>query len=407
MLDPATGSNRAGSLFDIRGARAFHQGLVPDPDAVGVRAQDDLTLVVDLEAPTGYLLHLLVNAYPVPRHAVQRWGPAWAEPETIVSNGPFTLSAWHRREALVLERNPLYHGRFTGNLERVELSLRAAGEWRPALLAYEADRHDLFCLEPAAPREMDHVRQRHGAEYVSLPSAAVDRLAFDLTCPPFEDRRVRRAFAHAVDRQALADAALGGYNFPATGGFVPPGMPGYAPGIALPFDPGQAAALLAAAGYPGGRGFPDVELVANFRYGGVCEHLQAQWREHLGVEIRWRVMDWSDLLDLLAEAVPPLLLQGWVADYPDPDTYLRVAVQLHAAWGSERYLDLVEGARRSTDQSERMALYAQAERLLAEDVPLLPLVYERIHMLIKPWVRRYPISVLGDPFWKDAVIEPH
>jgi oligopeptide transport system substrate-binding protein len=326
----------------------------------------------------------------------------------MVCNGPFTLASWRPGETLVLERNPLYHGRFGGNLERVELSLTAAGEWRPALEAYEADCADWFEFETTAPAEMDRLRERHAREYVSLPAPATFYLAFDTTCAPFADRRVRRALALALDRPALTDAALGGYSFPATGGLVPPGIPGHAPGIALPYDPQQAAELLASAGYPGARDFPEVELLANLRFRNLCEQLQAKWQERLGIQIRWQVLDWSDLLARYASRPrPPVYLMGWIADYPDPDSFLRVAVQHHTAWRPERYLELVDQAHRMTDQAERMKIYALAERLLVEDVPLLPLTYERLHLLLKPWMKRFPISVLLDLFWKDVVIKPH
>jgi ABC-type oligopeptide transport system substrate-binding subunit len=306
---------------------------------------------------------------------------------------------------LVLERNPMYHGRFAGNVERVELSLRPAGEWLAQLEMYEADCLDILRLGPSPGRELDRVRQRHGAEYVSFQNASTHYLGFDVARPPFDDLRLRQAFALALDRQALADATGG--KLPATGGFVPPGMPGHVPGIALPFDPERASDLVADAGYAGRNGFPEVELVASRRLQGLCEGLQQQWAEHLGITIRWRLMAWSDLLALLDEKVPALFLMGWSADYPDPDSFLRVGIPRRTPWQHEGYLDRVHRARRSTDQAERMAHYAQAERILAEQVPCLPLFYGRAHFLLKPWVRRYPTSVFGDLFWKDVVIEPH
>jgi ABC-type oligopeptide transport system substrate-binding subunit len=150
-----------------------------------------------------------------------------------------------------------------------------------------------------------------------------------------------------------------------------------------------------------------VDLVANLALQGVCEHLQAQWQEHLGVEIRLRVVELSESYRILDEESPPLFIQGWAADYPDPDNFFRVALQSSTAWWPEGYSQLVNRARRSTDQRERIDLYAQAERFLAEDAPVLPLFYTRRHLLLKPWVKRYPISVQGEFFWKDVIIEPH
>jgi ABC-type transport system substrate-binding protein len=131
------------------------------------------------------------------------------------------------------------------------------------------------------------------------------------------------------------------------------------------------------------------------------------WKDNLGVEVHWHSLPWAEYLDRTYKAPPPVYVMGWLGDYPDPDNFLRVAVQLHSAWRHERYIEAIEQARCSSDQAQRMALYAQAERILAEEVPLLPLGYQRSHLLIKPWVKRYPISAVGGAFWKDVIIDPH
>jgi oligopeptide transport system substrate-binding protein len=409
VLDAATESTCASQLYDLVGARAYHQGQVPDPDTVGVRALDEATLTVELERPVGYLLHLLAYAatWPVPRHVVEQRGAAWTDPESLVTNGPFTLESWRPGSSMVVVRNPRYHGGGGGNVERVELTLFPSRARATELPLYEADSLDIFELDALAPEEADRIRRLHGAEYVSLPGATSYYVAFDVRDPPFDDPRVRRAFAHAVDRETLAGVTLGGYYAPATGGFVPPGMPGHAPGIALPYNPETARELLVDAGYPGGEGFPTVDFVTHLRHRAVSKHLYAQWQENLGVQLRWSEMPWAEFLDKVHSDPPHLFFIGWVADYPDPDSFLRVAVQLHTAWRSQRYLALVDEAGQATDQAERMKLYAEVERLLAEEVPLLPLTYERAHLLLKPWLRRYPVSVSGDQHWKDVIIEPH
>jgi oligopeptide transport system substrate-binding protein len=369
---------------------------------------DDHTLLLELEAPSGHSFQQITQNLPVPRHAVERGGDAWTDPGSIVSNGPFTLKSWQPEDRLVLERNPLYHGRFRGNLQQVELAVAPGGELPAAQEMYEADRVDVLALmtgmEPGAVRELDRIRQRHGADYVSLPEEVTYFLAFDVTRPPFTDRQVRRAFALALDRQVLADGVLGGYRQPATGGLVPRAMPGHCPGIALPCDPEQAAELLASTGYPSGAGFPEAELRHHAPARGVAEYLRSAWQEHLGVAVN---LNLHEPAAKPVETRPHLSLTGWATAYDDPHGFLGVAVSLYTAWGSEPYLDLVERARCSTDPSERMALYAEAERLLVEEVPLLPLLYGQQHLLLKPWVRRYPLSVRGTPCWKDVILEPH
>ncbi|MCP4535661.1 MAG: peptide ABC transporter substrate-binding protein, partial [Chloroflexi bacterium] len=305
MLDPSTDSPNASLLYDIKGTRAFHQGEGRWED-VGVQSLDDSTLVVELEAPTGYLLHLLAcNATcPVPQHVVELHGEAWAKVENIVTNGPFRLDSWQRDESIILSRNPTYYGRFTGNLEYVNLSLRPLDP-DVALEMYEADNLDILGLVPA---DMDRARQRYAGEYISFPTLQVTYIEFDLSQPPVDDLRVRQALALAVDKGTLANVVLGGYRSPATGGMAPPGMPGHSAEIGLPYDPERARRLLAEAGYPDGRGFPVIDCPLNQNVGPVNEYLQAQWRENLGIEIVWQVeKDMVTYLDGLRNDTPPML----------------------------------------------------------------------------------------------------
>jgi oligopeptide transport system substrate-binding protein len=118
-------------------------------------------------------------------------------------------------------------------------------------------------------------------------------------------------------------------------------------------------------------------------------------------------MHWAEYLDLLRSGGPQMWIMSWVSDYPDPDNYLRVALQRFSGWHHERYHAIVEQARRALEQGERMGLYAQAERILLEEVPILPLFYLRWHMLLKPWVKKYPTSMASALYLKDVVLEPH
>ncbi len=408
VLDPAREWRAAIHLYNIKGAMAYNQRQLADPGRVGVRALDRFTLAVELEGPANYFPYLLAFSplFPIPRHMVQANGTAWDQSEHVVTNGPFRLVAWERGQSMALERNPTYHGRFAGNVQRVECSF---GSERPArfLQMYAEDRLDI-CGD-LAPAEMARARQGYAGEHVSGPRLSIDFLGFDVSRPPFNDRRVRRAFALATDRDTLADIALRSYAFPATGGFVPPGMPGHSPGIGLPYDPEAARCLLVEAGYPGGHGFPAIECLARDDpgHGLLSKYLQAQWLENLGVEIVWQEIEWSEFPDRMSEGIPHLWLVGWWADYPDPDDYLRIVWWFPPGWQHRVYDGLVEDARRTMDQEPRMKLYQQADRILVEEVPVLPLTYLRFHMLVKPWVRQHTTSPLRWWFWKDIVLVPH
>jgi ABC-type oligopeptide transport system substrate-binding subunit len=409
-LDPAIGSPNAGLLYNVAGARSFHQGEA-GWEGVGVRAVDEATLVVELEEPTGYFLQLLAHftTYALPQHAVEAHGEAWTEVGNIVTNGPFRLEAWQRGESMVLVRNADYRGRFTGNVQRVELTLLPLREWPAVLEKYEAGDLDVILRHwHIPPPERDRIRRRHAGEYVSVPALHTGYVGFDVSRPPFDDPRVRRAFGLAIDKETLADVVNRGYWFPATGGFVPPAMPGHSPGIGLPYDSEGARRLLAEAGYPGGRGFPVVSAATFQGIEATIEYLQAQWRENLGVEIPCKAVRFGEYGEWSGEEPPHISISAWQADYPDPDDFLRVGLQSACrGWRCEAYDRLVNEARRMIDQRERMRLYRQADRILIEQVPVIPFVHLRWSLLVKPWVKRYPASAIRQWFWKDVIIEPH
>ncbi len=407
VLDPATGSESARMLYDVRGAREFHAGRVRDAGSVGVRARDAGTLEVELEGPTSYFLQLLT--YPalcaVPRHVVQTYGAEWTHPANIVTNGPFRMRDWQQGQYMVLARNADYRGRFSGNLQQAQVHFIPDPQDRLSL--YEADRLDVLVLQTPAAPERDWTRQRHAEEYVSGPSLSTVFLSLAAARPPLNDARVRRALAMAVNRESLADVLARGFASPALGGLVPPGMPGHSSKIGLPFDPAGARQLLAEAGYPAGRGFPHL-VGRTTRVTVTTDYLKSQWRENLGIEVEWQGVSYSELSDLLAAEQPALIVDGWIADYPDPDDFLRVGVQTYQpSWRHSVYERLVEDARRATDQRQRLELYVQADRILVEEAVIVPISYSRLHLLIKPWVTRFPMSTIKYWFFKDVVLEPH
>lgn len=410
VLKPSYGLPDALILYDIKGARAFHRGEITGPDLVGVRAQDELTLVVELERPASYLPHLVTHwlTYPVPRHVVEGHGESWTEVENTVTNGPFRLESWQPGESMVLVRNPEYHGRFRGNVQEVELSLDV--DPSAELRMYEADDLDIAYLWELPPLEMDSARQRYAGEYVSGPSLATWLVGFNMSGPPFDDVRVRRAFVLATDRDTLAGVGMRGHFFPATGGVVPPGMPGHSAGIGVAHDVEGARQLLAEAGYPDSRDLPVMVFLAppSPAVQQAIEQLQAQWEEKLGVEISVERRGWQEYFDGHRKGEAHLFFDSCMARYPDPDHCLRDVLGGRPTWWrNEAYAGLLEKARRVMDQGERMALYRQADRILIEEAPVIPIGYGRQHLLVKPWVSKFPTSAIKHLFWKDVIIEPH
>jgi ABC-type oligopeptide transport system substrate-binding subunit len=404
-LDPRTEAPPGGAaelLCDIKGARAFHEGR-GGREGVGVQAVDPVTLRVELEGPTGYFLSLLSQetTYAVPRHVVEAHGPEWTSLAHMVSSGPFQLRDWRLGRRIVLARNPEYCGRARGNLQRVELICDY--ETSDLLTMYEDDLLDILPLWWLPKAEAERALERFAGEYTSRPARSTYYVGFDVRRRPFDDPRVRRALVLATDRETLSHAVRGVGFLAATGGFVSPATPGHSAGIGLSYDPKEARRLLAEGGYPGGRRFPRVEALANTGSPReALEYLEAQWRENLGIQIGWDFVDWSLFLDRsTTEDWPNLWWLGWNPDYLDPDSFLRVGFRARRAWQHEPFERLVEQARRLTDQGERMRLYGEAEKILAQEAPIMPVFYNPAPLLVKPWVKNCPGP------WKDVIIEPH
>lgn len=406
LLDPATHSPVASLLFDIEGARSFNEGRLSDPDALGVHAVDARTLVVDLAEPTPYFLQLLTLSvtFPVPRRVVERHGPAWAQPGAIVTNGPFMLDSWAPGQRLTLVRNPGWSGRAHGNVERVELSVLGHATATPD--AYERGELDVLSLLPFPGPERDRLRRRHADDYLTTPLLMTCFATFERSRPPLDDGRVRQALALATDRGRLADVVMGGYASQADGGLLPLGMPGHSPGIGLPYDPERARRLLADAGYPGGQGFPDLRGV---RVGSVAmagDYIRDEWRANLGIESRWA--DVRAGSGAIRDTPGDVFLIAWLADYPDPANLLNLYLAYYADTDTDHtFRRIVEDARAAGSHDMRMGLYAKADRFLVDGALCLPLVYDRQHLLMKPWVRRFPTSPTASWFWNEVILEPH
>jgi ABC-type oligopeptide transport system substrate-binding subunit len=392
-LNPDRGFSSARRLYPILNARGYQEGGVDDPASVGIKALDEHTLEVRLESPTAYFPYLLARpvAYPLPRGLVERSGSKWAEPGTMVTNGPYEVREFQPGERIILVRNRGYKGVFPGNVERVECTLY--NDLKQALEMYQEDRVDLVTMFYADPAAVADVLAKHGDELALFPRPSTLYLTFRVDKPPFDDLRVRRAFVLAIDRESLSQQISSALQA-ADGGFVPPGMVGHSPGIGLCCDPEEARRNLAEVGYPDGKGFPRIEWLhgVGSKDEPLVPFLKKTWQTQLGLDIESKALEWEEFFQRIREHPAHMTIVGWSADYPDPDNMLRV--QFHSQqgfnpprWHNVRFDDLVEKAARVTDHEERMALYKEADHILvADQVVIMPLGYGVGRMLAKAWV---------------------
>jgi len=406
-LDPATRSEASVLLTPVAGAPDVQAGSAPAEEA-GIHAVDDRTLVIELAEPTSYFMYNLahVTLAPLPQHVLNVHGRNWWRPETIVSNGPFQMAAWEPGRSLALERNPRYHGPVSGNVQR--LSLKFTGPWDPEHeRLYHDDEVDVLAFSLSTGLNViDRLRRLFPHEHASRDgSFATSSYWVDPEAPPLDDRRLRQAMAMAIDRAALANNWY--LDVAATGGLVPPGIPGHVPGIAAPYDSDRATAIVADVLGPDA---PPLTFIGMKAAESLIRHLVDQWQA-IGLTMEVRLFEKaSDRWKAWREAPgAKVSLSGWSADYPDPDTFLRVAVNDYLPhWRHNRYKSTLQKASRVSDPARRLEIYREAEQILVDEAVLVPLVYQAEHLMIKPWVTRFPIvpSYFYLGFLKDVIIGP-
>ncbi len=387
-------------LYVIRNARKYADGELDDLDKVGVKASDDRTLQVLLESPTAYFPHLLAHpvTYPLPRRIIEMQGQSWPDIDNLVSNGPYQLTEWEPGERLVLSKNPFYRGYFPGNAQTVECPIIT--DFEEVFKAYDLDALDAISMIGADPGTIARTQAAFPEDFFFTPHPSTVYLTFLSDRPPFDDVQVRWAFIQAVDRDALVCDATHNQFLAAKGGFLHPSMPGHSATIGLEYNPEEGRRQLVAAGYPEGDGFPQVSVLytGGVRENQIISFLQRSWHEQLGIQVEAQNVEWGEFLERRKHNPTHLLLSGWLADYPDPDSMLRVLFHSSEGinpprWHHERFDALVEEAARITNQQERLDLYREADRILiAEEAVIMPLGYVQGRYLVKPWVSMPRVS---------------
>jgi peptide/nickel transport system substrate-binding protein/oligopeptide transport system substrate-binding protein len=364
-------------------------------EALGVRALDDYTLAVETETVCAYLPHLLIDSWVSPRQAIEKYGDAWStRPETSIASGPFYLAEWSKGDRIVLKANSRYHGPAKPYIEALVARLYTLSARPPILAAYEADEVDYADILSQAERGRIVSDPVMRDELHAFTDFATYYLTMNTSAGVFADKRVRQAFSHAIDREALTRSALQGFAVPACS-MLPAGFPAANPEALRAFqryDPALARQRLAEAGYPEGRGFPPVELWvrADSRpVNDAGEAIQAMLRQNLGIAVTMRVMEVKTFMDALNSHRLQLGLVRFGFDYVDPSSLMNLWLSGgRHAWKSDPFDRLVVQAGGVVgDPGRRMALYHQAERILVEEVGGIFLWHSVLNQIWKSKVR--------------------
>ena len=372
------------------GAREFIKSGAPE--IAGVRVVDDATVELRLERPFAPFLHLIAYdaASIVPREEADKRGAGFASHP--VGTGAFRFASWRRDDQVVLERFP-EHFRGPAHLERVVFRVIPAEATR--FNEYVAGQLDVTDIPTGRCQALKADPKLQG-DVAIWPTLGTSALRFNVERAPFSDARVRRAIAHAVDPSTIVERLLEGCVTPAAG-IVPPVLSGWtAAAKRLPLDRDRARALLAEAGFPGGRGLGPLAYHFNTSDAiqRIAELLQAQLKE-IGVTLELRRLDWAAHIKLVDDGSAGFFRQGWIADYPDPENFLTVLFHsrnVGAPGNTSRYRNpvvdrLLDEADTMAPGGPRMKRYQEAEQIILDDAVWVSLYFYASRGLIKPYVK--------------------
>jgi oligopeptide transport system substrate-binding protein len=386
LLNPKTASQYAYILFDIANAQEYAEGKIKDSSAVGVQAQDDQTLVVTLRHPASYFLAITTFevTYPQRQDIIEKFDTRWTEPGNMVTNGPFRLASWKHENEIELRANAHY---FRGKPPIERVTMYMVNEKTTAVTLFEQGNLDFMDDHSIPPLDKPRLAKMPG--YKLVPQLRGEYYSFAVDRKPFDNPKLRKAFALAIDRDVFPKILQGGQT-PATS-WIPPGMLAHNPEIGLKFNPAEARRLLSEAGYPDGKGLPSIVLGYNTDEEKklVAEAIQSMWQKHLGVVVKIENQEWKVFLKKLQNDPFPVFRAGWGADYPDPDNFMKLFTSNsgnnHGRWKNTHYDQLLEIAARELDPKKRGKIYDDAQKLLTEiDVAIVPLYWKAESTILSP-----------------------
>jgi len=399
LVNPETAADYAYFLWPVRNGKAISEGNA-EPEELGVEARDEKTFVVTLEAPAPYFIDMLTHhsTYPVPKAVVEEFGNEWTRPGNIVSNGAFRITEWVPQSHIKAVRNEHFHAADEVKLDAV---VYYPTEDREAeLRRFRAGELDYTYDVPA--QQIPWIQQNMPDQFRNTPYLGTYFYAFNVTAEPFKDNpALRKALALAIDRDILTEKVTQGGEIPAYG-WVPPGMEGYQQqqlewaSWTQEQRNEEAKKLFAEAGYG-----PDNPLTVEILYNTDDNHrkiaiaVAGMWKQVLGdVNATLRNEEWKVYLETRDQLQFQVVRAGWIGDYRDPYTFLSylrsdIGEQNPSGYKNADYDRLNDESTVETDAEKRMAIMAEAERILLADLPIMPIYfYSQQHMVadhVKGW----------------------
>ncbi|MEC8158247.1 MAG: peptide ABC transporter substrate-binding protein [Pseudomonadota bacterium] len=395
-LHPDTGSLYAYMLYPIVNSEAYSKREITDFNEVGVKALNDHTLQVTLNAPTPYFLQLMdhystfaVHPETLLKHGkmTDRFTP-WTRVGNIVSNGPFTLEEWSLNRRIIIKKSAHYWDRDNVALNGVyfyptENVISEERMFRAEQLHYTA----------AVPLDkIPDYRERSDSSYVQAPYLGTYYYLINTDRPPVDNLLVRRALSYALDRDTLTRTVLQDTAIPAYS-ITPPDTLGYNPPQLFEYNTTKARELLAEAGYPNGNGWPGLEIIYNTQeaHRKIAVAVQQMWKRELNIDVTISNQEWKVYLNSVSQGDFQVARRGWVGDYVDANNFLDLFItgggNNNTGYASQEFDDIILNlAPKAKTRDERYGLLFKAETMMMDEMPIIPIYTYTSKHLVHPSV---------------------
>ena len=407
-VDPATLSNYSSMLYPIKNARDIVLGKM-NPEALGVRSDGPKTLIIELEEPTPYFLSLLTHSttYAAHRPTVERFGAQFTRPGKLVSNGAFKLKEWRVQSHIKLVRSTEYWDNENTVLE--EVYYYPLDDTNSSFRRYRAQELDF--TETVLAEQLPWIRECLPNDLKISPYFGSYYYGFNNAKPPFKNKpKLRMALSMAVDRNVITDIILGAGQIPAYS-LVPPvktfkAVPANWAEWTQEQRNQEAQRLYSEAGFSKEKPL-EVEILYNTseNHKRVALAVASMWKQALGVKTTLRNQEWKVFLETRRmKQETQVYRAGWIGDYDDPYTFSQLLhsenEMNHPGYSNKEYDGLINLAAIKNAGEERLEILREAERLMLEDMPIIPLYFYVSQHLIKPWVSGLKGNVMDHHYSK-------
>ena len=391
VLLPSLGSKYPDMLYDVVNAEEFNKGSITNFSKVGVKAIDDSTLQVNLKNPAPYFLELLCHytTRPVHKETIEAFGEIdtagsqWTRPGNFVGNGPFTLDTWELNKVIIVKKNPTYWNNAVVKLNEIHF-FPVDNASREDLMFRSGQLH---VTSTVPPEKVESYKDKYPDNIQVDPFYGTYYYRFNTEKAPFDNKLVRQALSLALDRTLIVEKVTKGGQQEAFS-FTPPDPNSYFPPTTLEFDPRKAKELLIKAGYSDSNPFPSVDLLYNTSEGHqkLAQAIQQMWKTALDIDITLTNTDWKVYLSRQSIGDFQIARAGWIGDYIDPKSFLDMMVtgrgNNQTGWSNQEFDNLLIAAANSTSQDQRFSNFYEAEKILIDEMPIIPIyTYTRIYML--------------------------